>query len=55
MKNFGWGLLGFFIPLVGFILWAVWANDNEKAQSGKVAGLAAVVSVLLSIIAIAAA
>ena len=46
--SFGWAVLGFFFPLVGFILWLVWMN--EKPQSAKMAGLGALVSVILCIV-----
>ena len=26
--SFGWAVLGFFIPLVGLILWMIWKNDR---------------------------
>lgn len=41
----GWGVLGFFFPLVGFILWLVW-KDDHPARS-KSAGIGCLVSVCL--------
>ena len=44
----GWGVLGFFFPLVGFILWLVW-KDEYPARS-KSAGIGCLVSVCLSVV-----
>lgn len=41
----GWGILGFFIPLVGLILFLVW--KNEKPKSAKAAGTGALISVCI--------
>ena len=46
--SFGWAVLGFFIPLVGLILFLVWKKD--KPNSAKKAGLGALVSVILSVV-----
>lgn len=46
--SFGWAVLGFFIPLVGFILWLVW--KDEKPQSAKMSGIGALVGILFSLI-----
>ncbi len=43
----GWGVLGFFFPLVGFILWLVW-KDDHPARS-RSAGIGCLVAVCLSI------
>lgn len=43
----GWGVLGFFIPIVGFILWLVWKDDKPKCS--KAAGIGCLVSVCLSV------
>ncbi|KAA8825704.1 hypothetical protein EMO91_12070 [Bifidobacterium myosotis] len=40
-------MLGFFIPLVGLILFLVW--KNEKPLSAKKAGMGALVSVILTV------
>lgn len=44
-------MLGFFIPLVGLILYLVW--KDEKPKSAKRAGKGALVSVILYLIVIA--
>ena len=44
----GWGVLGFFFPLVGFILWLVW-KDDRPARS-RSAGIGCLVSVCLSVV-----
>ncbi len=47
-SSFGWGLLGFCVPIVGLILWLIWKNDTPlKAKS---AGIGALVSVIASVI-----
>ena len=46
--GFGWGLLGFCIPIVGLILYLVW--NTEKPLNAKAAGMGALISVVLSII-----
>lgn len=43
-----WGVLGFLIPIVGIILWAVWMNDKPK--SSKAAGIGALIGIVLSIL-----
>ncbi len=42
--GFGWGLLGFCIPLVGLILFLVWRETKPKTS--KAAGIGALVSVI---------
>lgn len=44
----GWGILGFFIPIVGFILWLVW-KDEHPARS-RSAGIGCLVSVCLGVV-----
>ncbi len=46
--GFGWGLLGFFIPLAGLILFLVWKDD--KPATAKAAGLGALISVIIKIV-----
>lgn len=46
--SFGWAILGFMIPIVGLILWLAWNSD--RPQSAKMAGLGALVSVVLGIV-----
>lgn len=40
----GWAVLGFFLPLVGLILWLVWEDtrpmDSQKAKTGCIVGFA---------------
>ena len=42
--GFGWGLLGFCIPLVGLILFLVW--NTERPKTAKAVGLGALISVV---------
>jgi hypothetical protein len=53
--GFGWGLLGFCVPLVGLILYLVWKDTQPKNASaaGKGALISVIVSVLFYIIYIA--
>ena len=46
--SFGWFILGFFIPLVGLILFLVWIGNKPK--SAKMAGLGALINVILTVI-----
>lgn len=46
--GFGWGFLGFLIPLVGLILFLVW--KDTKPKTAKAAGIGALVSVILSVV-----
>ncbi len=41
----GWGVLGFFFPLVGLILFLIWKSDRPK--SARSAGIGALISVIL--------
>ncbi|MBR1747339.1 MAG: zinc ribbon domain-containing protein [Clostridia bacterium] len=41
----GWGILGFFFPIVGLILFLVWRE--EKPLSSKAAGIGALVNVIV--------
>lgn len=43
-----WGLLGCCIPVVGLVLFLVWRD--EKPKTAKVAGIGALVSVILTIL-----
>ncbi|HOP57399.1 MAG TPA: zinc-ribbon domain-containing protein [Bacillota bacterium] len=40
----GWGVLGFFFPLIGLILYLVWKTDKPKAA--KSAGKGALIGVI---------
>ena len=44
----GWGILGFSLPIVGFILWLVW-KDEHPARS-RSAGIGCLVSVCLGVV-----
>ena len=46
--GFGWGLLGYCIPLVGLILFLVW--KDSKPKSAKAAGIGALISVIMGVI-----
>ena len=47
-NTFGWGVLGFFIPIVGLILFICWKKDRPKAS--KSAGIGALVSVIANVL-----
>ena len=49
--SFGWALLGFFIPLVGLILYLVW--KDEKPRTAKRAGKGALACLILNLIVLA--
>lgn len=51
-RSVGWWWLGFFFPLIGFILWAVWTGSapikSKRLLSGTIVGIvAAIVGVIL--------
>ena len=46
--SFLWGLLGFCLPIVGLILFLVW--KDSKPRTAKVAGIGALVSVIIGVI-----
>lgn len=46
--NIGWGILGAFFPIVGFILFFVWRNT--KPQSARVSLIGAVIGLCVGII-----
>ena len=48
-STFGWAVLGFFIPIVGLILFLVWNNSESKAK-GNSAGKGALVGVIVGVI-----
>ncbi|MFV0556058.1 MAG: hypothetical protein ACK5LM_03010, partial [Lactovum sp.] len=35
---FWWGVLGFFLPLVGLILFIIWRKDTQTKGKGKASG-----------------
>ncbi|HPO53701.1 MAG: zinc ribbon domain-containing protein [Clostridiales bacterium] len=45
-----WGLLGFFFPIVGLILFLVWRDDRPK--DSKSAGIGALVSLIMGIVVV---
>lgn len=47
-SSFGWGVLGFFIPLVGLILFLSWKND--RPADAKAAGIGALIGFILGIV-----
>ena len=46
--GFGWGLLGWCVPIVGLILFLVW--KDTKPKTAKAAGIGALVSTILAIV-----
>ncbi|MBE5746310.1 MAG: hypothetical protein E7359_03380 [Clostridiales bacterium] len=46
--NFGWAVLGFFVPVAGLVLFLVWKNENPG--NSKMAGIGALVSVILDVV-----
>ena len=46
--SIGWGVLGFFIPLAGLILFLVWRKD--RPCDARCAGLGALLCVLFSVV-----
>ena len=46
--GFGWGLLGYCLPIVGLILFLVW--KDTKPKTAKAAGIGALVSVILGVV-----
>lgn len=44
---FGWGVLGFFIPIAGLILYLIW--KEERPNASKAAGLGALICVILNV------
>ena len=46
--SIGWGVLGFFFPIVGLILFLVWKTN--KPNSAKVAGIGAIIGFALGLI-----
>ena len=46
--GFGWGLLGWCLPIVGLILFLVW--KDTKPKTAKAAGIGALVSTILAIV-----
>jgi DNA-directed RNA polymerase subunit RPC12/RpoP len=47
-NSWAWGILGYFVPLVGLILFIVW-NDTRK-KDAKAAGIGALIKTILSFV-----
>lgn len=47
---FVWGILGFFVPIAGLVLFIVW--NKEKPKVAKCAGIGALIRVILIAIAV---
>ncbi len=43
--SFLWGVLGFFVPIVGIILYIVW--KNTKPMSSKASGIGALIRIII--------
>lgn len=46
--SFGYGILGFFFPLVGLILYLCW--KDERPSSARIAGKGALISVIINVV-----
>lgn len=46
--GFGWGALGFCIPIVGLVLYLVW--KDTKPRTAKAAGKGALISVIIAVV-----
>lgn len=49
--SYWWGILGFFIPLAGLILFLVWRTSFPKSSKG--AGIGALISVTIRLLFLA--
>lgn len=49
-SSIGWGILGFFVPLAGLILYLVW--KQERPGDAKAAGMGALIWLILYILLI---
>ena len=47
-NSFLWGLLGFFVPVAGLILYLIWKEERPKAA--KAAGIGALISVAAGVV-----
>lgn len=45
---FWWGVLGFFFPIIGLILWAVW--EKSKPKAAKASGIGSLIIIILFIL-----
>lgn len=52
--NTGWAVLGFFLPIVGLILWLVWKNSRpeDSHQAGKGALIGVIVYAVFIVVSI---
>lgn len=46
--GFLWGVLGFFVPIAGLILYLLW--KDERPRAAKAAGIGALVSTIISVV-----
>ena len=46
--KFGWGVLGFFFPIIGLILYCVWKGTKKEAS--KASGIGALIGFCLNIL-----
>lgn len=46
--SIGWGILGFFFPIVGLVLYLIWKETRPK--TAKVAGKGALISVIIEFV-----
>lgn len=46
-SSFAWGILGFFVPIAGLILYLIW--KQERPSDAKAAGLGALICLILNI------
>ena len=44
----GWGVLGFFFPVIGLVLYLVW--KESKPSASKASGIGALISFILNIV-----
>ena len=45
--NMGWGVLGFFVPIAGLILYLCWMDERPK--DARIAGKGALISVIVGV------
>lgn len=46
--QYGWVVLGFFIPIAGWIMWGMWSNT--KPETAKAAGIAGTIGFVINLI-----
>lgn len=47
-SSFGWGVLGFFVPMIGLVLYLLWREERPKRA--KSVGVGAIVGTIVSVI-----